>query len=57
MLVRIPPLVWHGFMAVGNQTAVVLNLPTEVYQYNAPDELRRPVDDSTIPFEWHRDGW
>lgn len=56
-LVIIPPLVWHGFMAVGGETAVVLNLPTEVYNRQQPDELRRPVDDPEIPFTWKSEGW
>lgn len=57
MLVCIPPLVWHGFMAVGGQTAVVLNLPTELYNYDHPDELRRDPLDPTIPFQWKLEGW
>ncbi len=56
-LVCIPPYVWHGFMAVGDDTAVVLNLPTEPYNPEAPDELRRPALDPAIPFDWKREGW
>lgn len=56
-LVRIPPLVWHGFMAVGPETAVVLNLPTEPYNPAQPDELRRDALDPDIPFQWKREGW
>lgn len=56
-VICIPPFVWHGFTAVGGQTAVVLNLPTEVYRADQPDELRRPVDDAGIPFTWKSEGW
>ncbi|MBU0608037.1 MAG: dTDP-4-dehydrorhamnose 3,5-epimerase family protein [Armatimonadetes bacterium] len=56
-LICIPPLVWHGFAAVGNETAVVLNLPTELYNYREPDELRRALDDPEIPFQWKSEGW
>lgn len=56
-VVVIPPLVWHGFMAVGGEMALVLNLPTEVYRHEAPDELRRELDDPAIPFVWKREGW
>jgi dTDP-4-dehydrorhamnose 3,5-epimerase len=56
-LVRIPPYVWHGFMAAGDETAVVLNLPTETYNYEQPDELRRAPHDPEIPFIWKREGW
>jgi len=56
-LICIPPLVWHGFMAVGDETAVVLNLPTELYNYREPDELRRDPFDPDIPFQWKSEGW
>ena len=56
-LVRIPPLVWHGFMALAGETAVVLNLPTELYNYREPDELRREAFDPEIPFQWQTKGW
>jgi dTDP-4-dehydrorhamnose 3,5-epimerase len=56
-LVCIPPRVWHGFMAVGGHPAVVLNIPTEVYRYDCPDELRRDAFDPEIPFVWKREGW
>jgi len=51
-LVVIPPLVWHGFTALGGQMAVLLNLPTLPYDEQEPDELRRPPFDPEIPFEW-----
>jgi dTDP-4-dehydrorhamnose 3,5-epimerase len=56
VLVQIPPGVWHGFTPVGGQTAVVLNLPTEHYHHEAPDELRRPPFTPDIPFEWTTKG-
>ncbi|MBC7289211.1 MAG: dTDP-4-dehydrorhamnose 3,5-epimerase family protein, partial [Armatimonadetes bacterium] len=56
VLVQIPPFVWHGFAAIGNQPAVMLNIPTEHYNYEAPDELRRPPFDPEIPFEWFTKG-
>ena len=56
LVLQIPPLVWHGFMAVGGETAVVLNVPTEHYNPDEPDELRRPLDDPDIPFQWLTEG-
>ncbi len=56
LLVQIPPLVWHGYLPVGGAMAVVLNIPTEVYNYEEPDELRRDPFDPEIPFEWHVSG-
>jgi len=36
---------------------VVLNLPTEVYHHDDPDELRRDPFDPEIPFVWRSEGW
>lgn len=52
-LIKIPPFVWHGMTALGGELAVVLNIPTETYDYEEPDELRREPFDPKIPFEWH----
>jgi dTDP-4-dehydrorhamnose 3,5-epimerase len=52
VLLIVPPLVWHGFAAVGGETAVVLNVPTEHYNAEQPDELRRDLDDPAIDFDW-----
>jgi dTDP-4-dehydrorhamnose 3,5-epimerase len=52
LLVKIPRLVYHGFAAVGNETAVIINLPTALYNYQKPDELRVPYDDPAIPYRW-----
>lgn len=51
-LIQIPPLVWHGMVALGGEPALLLNLPTLHYEREAPDELRRPPFDPEIPFEW-----
>ena len=55
-LVQIPPGVWHGWVCLGSDISVVLNIPTEHYNYDEPDELRRPWDDPEIGFEWHPKG-
>ena len=52
LLVKIPRLVYHGFAAVGNETAVIINLTTALYNYQKPDELRVPYDDPAIPYRW-----
>lgn len=56
-LVRIPPLVYHGFKGVGPTEAIVINIPTEVYVYSDPDEFRVDPHDNDIPYSWDtRDG-
>jgi len=51
-LLRIPPLVYHGFTAEGGQTALIVNFPTELYNYREPDEFRAPYNDPSIPYDW-----
>ncbi len=52
VLIKIPPLVYHGFKAVGGSEAVILNVPTELYNYSDPDEYRVPFNDPSIPYSW-----
>jgi dTDP-4-dehydrorhamnose 3,5-epimerase len=52
ILVKIPPLVYHGFKAIGGETAYVVNLPTEMYNYKAPDEFRLPPDTKQVRYDW-----
>ncbi len=52
VLIKIPPLVYHGFKAIGNEPAFFLNMPTEVYNYEKPDEMRLPPDTEEIPYDW-----
>ena len=41
-LLQIPPLVFHGFKCISESEALVINIPTEVYNYSLPDEYRVP---------------
>jgi dTDP-4-dehydrorhamnose 3,5-epimerase len=52
LLVKIPPLVHHGFKAIGGETAYAINIPTEVYNCKEPDEFRLPPDTRQIPYDW-----
>jgi dTDP-4-dehydrorhamnose 3,5-epimerase len=51
-LLQIPPMVWHGFTPVSNETVYLLNIPTEHYDAENPDEMRRDPFDPEIPFDW-----
>jgi dTDP-4-dehydrorhamnose 3,5-epimerase len=57
LLVKIPPEVWHGFKNVSDETAIVVNVPTALYDYKKPDEHRLPPDTKTIPYEWKLAAW
>ena len=52
MLIKIPPLVYHGFTAEGGQVALIVNFPTELYRYEEPDEHRVPYNDPSVPYDW-----
>ena len=52
ILVKIPRHVYHGFAAVGSETAMIVNFPTALYNYEKPDEYRAPYDDPAIPYKW-----
>ena len=51
-LVRIPAGVWHGWKGVSEIESLVINAPTEVYDYSEPDEYRLPYDSDQIPYDW-----
>lgn len=52
MMVKIPPFVWHGFAAVGDERTMIVNCPTHLYNYKEPDEFRKAADDPSIPYSW-----
>lgn len=54
VLIHIPPYVYHGFKCISQEEAVVINTPTEVYDYREPDEFRVHPHDNDIPYEWDR---
>ncbi len=53
-LVKIPQLVYHGFKCIGEQEAICINIPTEVYDYDKPDEFRVDPHKNEIPYNWER---
>ena len=54
ILVQIPPLVFHGFKCISIEEAICLNIPTEVYVYDKPDEYRIDPHKNDIPYDWER---
>lgn len=57
VLVKVPPEVWHGFKVISQKAALVLNTPTELYDYKTPDEYRLPPDTDKIPYDWKLAPW
>jgi dTDP-4-dehydrorhamnose 3,5-epimerase len=54
VLVHIPPYVYHGFKCISEHEALVVNIPSEPYNYQEPDEFRAPPHDGGIPYRWDR---
>lgn len=54
LLVKIPTGVLHGWKCIGEHTALVLNLPDQLYDYAAPDEERLDPHTNVIPYDWQR---
>lgn len=52
MLVVVPPGVAHGFKGVGTAEAIVVNIPTEPYHAQDPDEYRIDPHGQEIPYDW-----
>ena len=51
-MVIIPSGVYHGFTPAGLEPAYIVNVPTELYDVEDPDEFRRPFDDPAIGYDW-----
>lgn len=54
IVLRIPPRVMHGFKCISETEAIIINYPTEKYNYQTPDEFRLPAHDESIPYDWTR---
>ena len=54
ILLQIPAYVYHGFKAISESEAIVVNCPTEVYSYQDPDEYRISPHGGEIPYDWAR---
>lgn len=51
-LIKIPPGVYHGFRAVGDRKAMILNYANTLY--DPTDEYRIDPFDNHIPFDWRQ---
>lgn len=49
-LLRIPPLVWYGFTAVGTAPALICNCAD--IPHDPAESIRKPADTKDIPYRW-----
>ena len=54
ILIHIPKLIWHGFKCMSEQETMIVNIVTKCYNYEEPDEYRKPTHGSDIPYDWSR---
>jgi dTDP-4-dehydrorhamnose 3,5-epimerase len=54
ILLKIPPGVLHGFKGISQDMTLIVNVPTELYNYEEPDEYRIPPHTDEIPYDWAR---
>ena len=53
-LVQVPEGIYHGWMCVSSEEAIIINVPTKAYDYDHPDEVRLDPHDNDIPYNWKR---
>ena len=51
-LVSVPPLIWNGFMGIGNTTAIVANCAD--LPYDDTEIKRKSAFDKDIPYDWNK---
>jgi len=53
LLVQVPIGVYHGWKCLGPEESLVINIPTNTYNYEEPDEYRLdPHDNGIIEYDW-----
>ena len=55
LLIQVPPGVFHGFKCIGESEAILINLPTHLYNYKDPDVFAVPAHQNDIPYNWARE--
>jgi len=57
LLVKVPSGIFHGWKCIGEATALIANIPDQLYNYASPDEHRVDPHENDIPYDWaRRDG-
>ncbi len=53
-LVKVPKKVYHGWKCASEEEAIVINIPTEPYRREDPDEYRMDPHNNNIAYRWER---
>ncbi len=54
LLIKIPRGVMHGWKCISEDEAMIINVVTEPYHYEHPDEIRLDPHTNHIPYRWGR---
>jgi dTDP-4-dehydrorhamnose 3,5-epimerase len=54
VLVQVPAGIYHGWMGMSLEEAIIINIPTEPYNREQPDEQRLDPHNNDIPYAWKR---
>lgn len=52
LIVKIPPLIVHGFTSLSEPEARIINIPNRLYNYKEPDEYRIAWNSPELPYKW-----
>jgi dTDP-4-dehydrorhamnose 3,5-epimerase len=55
LLIVIPNHVYHGFKTISDVESIMINIPTESYNHDDPDEYRVDPYNNDIPYDWAKD--
>jgi dTDP-4-dehydrorhamnose 3,5-epimerase len=55
LLIVIPNHVYHGFKTISDVESIMINIPTEPYNHDDPDEYRVDPYNNDIPYDWAKD--
>lgn len=54
----IPAYVFHAHQNIGNVDALMISMPTRLYNHESPDVFRYPIENDYIPYKFEdRMGW
>jgi dTDP-4-dehydrorhamnose 3,5-epimerase len=53
MLIQVPNLVYHGWKCISAEPSLVVNVPSEPYERDDPDEYRLEPH-GALPYDWTR---
>jgi dTDP-4-dehydrorhamnose 3,5-epimerase len=52
LLVQVPAGVCHGWKCISETEAIIINIASEPYNRQQPDEIRHPFNSPEIPYNW-----